>query len=135
MKCAIVTIAVGDSYLKQYNSLFRKNTENYCQKHGYDFYVINDYIFTEDKYKQPIFIDIMKWTVPFYQEMQKYDRVAVVDADMLITGNCPPLESIDLNGKIGIVNEYSQPSPEKDLKFKCTIIIQTKPLQNTIMFI
>lgn len=112
MKCAVVTVAVGEKYLSEYNQLFRTNTERYCEKYGYDFHVLTDYIFDDPKYRQPVFVDIMKWTIPFHSRFKEYDRVAIVDADMLITPDCPPLESIALHDKIGIVDEYSQPSPE-----------------------
>ena len=112
MKCAIVTVAVGDAYEKQYTSLFRKNTEVYCKKYGYDFHLLTDYIFEDEKYKKPVFVDIMKWTIPFYPAFQQYDRIAIVDADMLITPSCPSLESLELEDKIGIINEWIQPSYE-----------------------
>lgn len=113
MNCAVITIAIGDKYLKEYNETFRPFTENYCKKNGYDLHVITDYIYTDEKYKQTIFSNIMKWCLPFYEPLQKYDRIAIVDADIAITPNCPKLESLDLNDKIGVVNEYTQPSKEK----------------------
>lgn len=113
MKCAVVTIAIGDKYLKEYNETFRRFTENYCEKNNYDFHLITEYIYTDDKYKQPIFSNIMKWCLPFYEPLQQYDRIAIVDADIAITENCPPLESLNLNDKIGMVNENIQPSKEK----------------------
>lgn len=111
MKCAVVTVAVGEKYLKEYNQLFRANTEDYCKRNGYDFHVITDYIFEDPKYRQPVFVDIMKWTIAYAPQFQMYDRIAIVDADILITPNCPPLESLDLKDTIGVVNEYTQPSP------------------------
>lgn len=112
MKCAVITIAIGDSYIQEYNSIFRKNTEDYCKKNNYDFILINDWLYKDEKYKKKEFSNIMKWMIPFQENIQKYDRIAIVDADILITPSCPPLESLDLQDKIGMVNEFSQPTSE-----------------------
>jgi hypothetical protein len=111
MKCAVVTIAVGEKYLQEYNSIFRRHTEHYCQKHGYDFILITEYGLP-DKYPISEFVNIMKWTLSYREDIQQYDRIAIVDADMIITPNCPPIHELELNDKVGTVDEYSQPTPE-----------------------
>ena len=37
MKVLLVTLAIGQKYLEEYNQLFRKSQETYALKHGYDF--------------------------------------------------------------------------------------------------
>jgi lipopolysaccharide biosynthesis glycosyltransferase len=112
MKCAIVTIAMGDDYIKQYEKIFKRHTEAYCNKYGYDFILLTDWLF-EEKYRSYPFVNIQKWAIPFMEKIQKYDRIAIVDADIIITPNCPPIESLPLGDKIGVVNEYQQPSFEQ----------------------
>jgi hypothetical protein len=111
MKVAVVTIAIGDKYIEEYNRIFRSNTEKYCAKYGYDFFLLKEYLLPET-YQRFEFINIQKWMIPFQERFQSYDRVVVVDADILITPHCPPIESVDLEGKIGIIDEYTQPTPE-----------------------
>lgn len=110
MKCAVVTIAIGTSYISNYNRIFRKHTENYCKKYGYDFIVISEYSLPA-KYPINPFVNIMKWTLPYREDLQQYERIMIVDADIILTPACPSFHDIELNGKIGVVDEYSQPTP------------------------
>jgi len=111
MKCAVVTIAIGEKYLQEYNDIFRPHTERYCQKYGYDFILITEYSLAS-KYPIDKFVNIMKWTLSYREDIQKYDRIAIVDADMIITPLCPPIRELELDGKVGVVDEYSQPTRE-----------------------
>ena len=111
MKCAIVTIAIGDKYIQEYNDIFRKHAEYYCQRWGYAFHLITDYSLP-DKYPLADFVNIMKWTISYRDDMKQYDRIAIVDADIIITPTCPPIHELELGDKIGVVDEYSQPTPE-----------------------
>jgi hypothetical protein len=111
MRVALVTIAIGEKYIEEYKRIFAKNTEDYCNKHGYDFFLLTEYLLPES-YRRFEFINIQKWMIPFQEKFQSYDRVVVVDADILITPHCPPIESVDLEGKIGIIDEYTQPTPD-----------------------
>jgi hypothetical protein len=110
MKYAVVTIAIGKPYIEKYNHHFRKNTEAYCKRNGYDLVLITEYLLPS-KYPIYPFVNIMKWTLPYRTELQQYDRIMIVDADILLTPGCIPFHTIELNGKIGVVDEYSQPSP------------------------
>jgi hypothetical protein len=110
MKYAIVTVAIGDSYIEKYNQHFRKGTEAYCKKYGYDFVLITEYLLPS-KYPIYPFVNIMKWTLPYKAELQQYDKIMILDADILLTPGCIPFHTIELNGKIGVVDEYSQPTP------------------------
>lgn len=118
LSCAVVTIAIGESYLQTYSDIFRPSVEEYCQKYNYDHIVLSDYIFDEPEYHTPHEIDIMKWVIPFHPWFAHYNRILVLDADILITRNAPPFHTIDLEGKIGMVDEYSQPTPEQRIQFQ-----------------
>jgi hypothetical protein len=117
MKCAVVTIAIGEKYIQDYNQIFRKHTERYCKEHEYDFHLITEWLLPAE-YQTWEFIDIQKWQIPFLERFQSYDYVMILDADIVLTPQCPPFHSLDLNGKVAMVNEYSQPTPEIRLQIQ-----------------
>jgi hypothetical protein len=118
MKVLLVTIAIGEKYLEQYNNLFYESQQNYALKHGYDFKVITDFL---DKtymnsymslYYQKVLVCNQEWS-------NDYDFIIFIDADILININSPPIHNyIDYGKCIGIIDEYSQPSRERRLKIQ-----------------
>lgn len=110
-KILLVTIAIGDRYLYQYNTIFRKNHEMYAKKHGYDFKVISDFL--DKKLTHEHAITFNKTLVCSQPWSNDYDFIILIDADILINMNSPAIHtSMDFENKIGIVNEYSQPTNE-----------------------
>lgn len=113
----LVAIAIGDEYLQQYNKTFRRSQEQYAKKHGYDFKVITDFIDTTNlHYRQS------KMSV-FYQKMlvsdTAYEYVIFIDSDILINLDAPAIHlSENFQDKMGIVDEYSQPTREMRLKIQ-----------------
>jgi hypothetical protein len=113
-KVLLVAIAIGQQYLQQYNRVFRRSHEAYAKKHGYDFKVIDQ------------FIDATHQSSPmslFYQKMlvsdDNYDFVIFIDSDILINITAPAIHLSDNFGdNIGIVDEYSQPTPDLRLKIQ-----------------
>lgn len=112
----LVAISIGEKYLQTYNQLFRKSHENYAKKHGYDFEVLSDYIDNRGKedrmslYYQKMLVCSKVWT-------KSYDYIVYVDSDILININSPAIHlAYDFKDKIGIVDEYSQPT--KDIRIK-----------------
>jgi len=116
-KVLLVSIAIGEKYLQQYNSLFRESHENYAKKHDYDFKVINNYL---DKNLPHVdAITFNKLLVCSQEWSNQYDCIILLDADVLININSPPIHKcIDFENYIGIVNEYSQPTNEIRLKIQ-----------------
>jgi hypothetical protein len=110
-KILLVTIAIGDKYLHQYNTIFRKNHEMYAKKHDYDFRVVSDFL---DKTLTHVdAITFNKILVCSQAWSNEYDFIILIDADILINIMSPAIHtSIDFDNKIGIVNEYSQPTNE-----------------------
>ena len=111
MRACVVTLAIGDKYLNQYNKLFRPSNEFYAAKHGYDFKVITQYL-------DPNLADLNSVTIHKYllcsQEWSsQYDYLIVIDADILINKNSPPVPFELLGDKVGMVDEACQPSLEK----------------------
>jgi hypothetical protein len=116
-KILLATIAIGEQYLQQYNMLFRKSHENYATKHGYDFKIISDYL---DKSLCHVDAITFNKTLVCSQEWSKeYDYIVLIDADVLININSPPIHTcMDFENYIGIVNEYSQPTNDVRLKIQ-----------------
>jgi hypothetical protein len=114
MKVILVTIAIGDRYLQEYNTYFRRSQEEYARRCGYDFKVITDFLDPRLKVRDLIsFNKILVCSTPWAKQ---YDFVIFIDADILISSSAPPIHTaMDYREKIGIVNEYSQPTFEKRL--------------------
>lgn len=102
-KVCLVTIAIGDKYLQQYNTLFRKSQETYAKKHGYDFKVIPDYI--DKTIKHPHTVSLNKILVCSCPWSKEYEYVIFVDADILINPNSPPIDFSTLGNRIGCVSQ------------------------------
>jgi hypothetical protein len=145
MRAAIFTICIGDEYTKQYETIFKPSVTQYCKKHGYDLVTVTKNIFDSTEC-----ISLMKHTIPFSQEARQYDMIMVLDADILINNVASPFHILDLGDKVGVVDEYSQPSYEERLKIQqrngwevsaseyyklCSLEIQTKSVFNSGMFI
>jgi hypothetical protein len=98
MRTCVVTIVIGDQYLKDYNRHIRRRFEAYCGRHGYDLMVIKEPIrdLPGKKYTwQKQCIMDLPW---FYE----YDQIAVLDSDILISRDAPPLP-VTPAGKIAAV--------------------------------
>jgi len=116
MKVILVTIAIGEKYLEEYNNLFYESQYNYAKKHGYDFKVITDYLSLDETDKHHSNICMNKFLVCSQNWSNDYDFIIYVDADILININSPPIHNyIDYEGCIGVIDEYSQPSKERRL--------------------
>ena len=113
MSVLLVTLAIGEKFIVEYNSLFRQSHEEYAKKCGYDFKVITEHLDhtynteTISIYLQKVLICSQEWD---------YEYIVFIDADILIHRAAPPIHDfMDLGGKIGIVEEYSQPTKEMRL--------------------
>lgn len=98
MKTALVTIAIGEAYQSMYDKYIRARFEAYARRHGYDVRLIEKPIldlpgkkFTWQKLCLP--------EVPWFGE---YDRLAVLDSDILIANDAPALPDVP-EGKVGLV--------------------------------
>jgi len=117
MKVILVTIAIGEKYLTDYNNLYYESQKNYALKHGYDFKVITDFL--DKTIKEKSTISFNKILVCNQEWSNDYDFVIFIDADILINIDSPAIHNyIDYEGCIGIIDEYSQPSKERRLKLQ-----------------
>lgn len=121
MKVLLVTLAIGDRYLQIYNLLFRKSQEEYAKKYGYDFKIITNFISSNTTFhlEHPHLISFQKILVCSQPFSTEYDFIIFIDADILINKNAPALHNIIKFGdKIGIVDEYSQPTPKMRIQLQ-----------------
>jgi len=111
MRIALVTLAIGDQYLQIYNTLFRKSQEAYAKRHGYEFRVITEYL--DDDILHKSLISFQKALVFSQLWSSQYDLIIFVDADIYIRPDSPAIHTAgDFTEKIGIVNEFAQPTKE-----------------------
>jgi hypothetical protein len=115
MRVCLATLAIGDRYLEEYNRLFRSSQETYAAKNGYDFKVITSYL--DSAVQIPDTISLQKLLLCSQDWSADYDFIVYVDADILINPRSPPIhEAIDFGDKIGMVDEYSQPTLERRIQ-------------------
>ena len=111
MMIAIVTLAIGDRYLEIYSRLFRASQEAYAKRHGYEFKVITEYL--DDDLMHKDLVSFQKALVFSQPWSYDYDILIFIDADIYIRADSPPIHTVaDFTEKIGIVNEFAQPTKE-----------------------
>jgi hypothetical protein len=80
MKELVVTIAIGEKYLDNFNRHFRASQERFAKKIGRDYLVVDDWI--ENTGKNPSWQKMLLFRHPAVKD---YDRVAFFDADIYLT--------------------------------------------------
>jgi hypothetical protein len=112
----LVTLAIGERYLQQYNALFRPSHEAYAARHGYEFRVVTQFL--DENYQHPSLITMQKFLVAGQPWSAAYDYVIFIDADTLINSSAPPIHTAAAFGDtIGMVDEYSQPTRAECIQF------------------
>jgi len=99
----LVTIAIGERYLAEYNRLFRPSQQAYAARHAYDFKVITDWLSAERDHNCVSFQKILVASQPWSSD---YDIIVFVDADIYINPDAPEIPYWTLEGRIGCVNEW-----------------------------
>ena len=107
MKVCLGIISIGKKYNEEFERLFKPSIVSYCQTYGYDLKVFTDFL--DHSHKHPDAISFQKCLVPSF--LMEYDLVVVLDADIYIEKIAPAIHSLELNNKIGIVDEVAQNSP------------------------
>jgi len=110
MRVALCVIAIGDKYIEEYSRLFMKSQKAYADRHGYDFRLITSYL---SELTHPDTLCFHKYKLCSQEWSNMYDFIVYIDADMLIHSQAPALPLHLLGDKIGMVDEYSQPTPER----------------------
>jgi lipopolysaccharide biosynthesis glycosyltransferase len=108
MKVCFGVISIGRLYIEEFERLFKPSVSAYCAKYGYDLKIFTDFL--DPAHKHADTISFQKCLVPSL--LMEYDLVVVLDADIYIETNSPPIHSLELNDRIGIVNEVAQSTSE-----------------------
>ncbi len=98
MKTALVTIVIGDAYRRIYDRYVRARLERYAERHGYGLRVIEQPILDLPGKKftwQKLCLPEMPW-------FGRFDRLAVLDSDILIAADAPALPEVP-DGAVGLV--------------------------------
>lgn len=111
MKVCIGIICIGRTYIAEFERLFKPSVEEYCNRWGYDLKVFTEFL--DSKIKHPSAISYQKALIPSHESMNSYDLVVVLDADIYIASDAPPIHTVELSGKIGIVDERDQVSSQE----------------------
>ncbi|MEJ7700940.1 MAG: hypothetical protein WKF71_15025 [Pyrinomonadaceae bacterium] len=109
---AIITMAVGDAYLRLWREKCRNGWQKYADKHGYDVVCIDTPLDDSVRARQrsPAW---QKCLILGQKFIEKYERVVWVDADILINhASAPCIASTVPINKIGAVDAWAMPSPE-----------------------
>ncbi len=101
----LVTVAIGEHYLQEYNRLFRASHELYAKRHDYDFQVVTDWIAGPKMRDTTSFQKIL-----VASKFPEYDYVIFVDADILIHPEAPAIH-LEIDGEnIGCIDQWGQPN-------------------------
>lgn len=128
-KILLATIVIGDKYINEYNILFRKSHELYAKKHEYDFKIITNFLETKLSKSHKSTISFQKILIGCQEWSSNYDYIIIIDADILINTNAPQIPIDILNEKMGLVNEYSQPSEYERLAIQIRMNWERTPTE------
>src|SRR5262249_52771854 len=107
---AIVTICIGDKYLRLWESMAQKNWEEYAACYGYDVVVITDFLDGSEaaRARSPAWQKCLILNAPW---AQRYERVVWIDADIVIAAGAPDiLSAVENPAQIGICRSGDQMS-------------------------
>jgi hypothetical protein len=112
---ALVTIALGDMFLRRWKAVCEARWRKYCERHGYDLIVFDRPLDTSVRAqnRSPAW---QKCLVPAQDAVQKYEQIAWVDADIIINPNSPGIFDIVPLDRIGVTDENAYPSLEEHQK-------------------
>jgi len=102
-KVAIVTFLIGESYKTQWSTYCKPNWEQYASRHGYDL-IIQDTPIEDDEHARNSSWNWQKCLCFRIPGIEQYDRVLLLDADIVINPRSPALPLDDIpDSKVGAV--------------------------------
>lgn len=102
-RIAVVVMIVGEKYVREFENNYKGSVSHYCERHGYDFYVLDQLIMPLEPFDRKKFF-WQRFLIPSLPELKSYDYVLVIDADIFISPIAPALPILQ-PGKFGCINE------------------------------
>ncbi len=109
---AIVTLVIGDQYLKSWKRLCQVNWQKYAEKHGYDLVCIDAPLDTSERAQKrsPAWQKCLILSQDF---SKNYERIVWIDSDILINPTIAPCIAKEIPiDKVGVVNEWTSPTQD-----------------------
>jgi len=109
---ALVTLAIGKKYLKNWQSLCQDNWQRYADRHGYDLICFEEHLDTSERAQKrsPCW---QKCLILSQEAVKKYDRVVWIDADVLINwANAPCIVKGVAVDRVGAAAEWATPNQQ-----------------------
>lgn len=107
---ALVTLAVGERYLRGWQQVARQSWERYAERHGYDIVAIAHPLDTSPE-AQARSVAWQKCLILSQPWSTAYRRIVWVDADIVINPAAPPIDAAVPPGRVGGTLNYAQHSP------------------------
>lgn len=117
---AIVTLALGQKYLKEWQNFCQANWQYYAEKHGYDIICIENPLDISERAgkRSPSW---QKCLILSQDWSQNYEQIVWVDADIMISPHAPCIVQGVPVSKVGVVDLYATPTPEIYAKYLADI--------------
>lgn len=109
---AIVTLAIGEDYQRQWRAVCRANWQEYADKHGYDLICIDKPLDDSERARRrsPAWQKCLVLSQDF---SARYERIVWLDADILINhAQSPCVTSGVPVEKVGAVDAWATPTPD-----------------------
>ena len=112
MKCAIATLCVGERLQHRFRQAFLPTWENYCQRHKLELVVLEGPIDSSPRARgrSPAW---QKCLVHQADVLGGYDRIAWLDADIVVSPEAPNVFDAVPADFIGAVDDHATPSADE----------------------
>ena len=149
MRAAIAIVAIGEAYRRHHERVFMPSVRRYADAHGYDLLLFDRHL-APPELQHASTVSFTKLLIPLQDEVRKFDCLLLLDADILVNRQAPKFAEIELDGGIGVVDEWSQPSPDERAEYQrangwevtateyfalAGFALQTRTVPNSGMFI
>lgn len=116
MSTALVTIVIGEAYQALFDRYARARFEAYAARHGYAARIIDRPLLALPGKK----FTWQKLCLPAWPEYGAFDRLAVLDSDILIARDAPPLPEVP-EGKVALVAD--KPAPNLPRQYNSGVLL------------
>ena len=127
MKTALVTVVIGEAYERLYERYARRRFERYAARHGYDLRIVSHPILDLPG-KKLTWQKLCMPDAPWYGD---YDRLAVLDSDILIANDAPALPEVP-DGKVGLVAD--KPTAQMPVQYNSGVLVYRPSREVAVAF-